>query len=287
MKRTTIKYISIILILICVTIFPSFRMITQFRESDATIKKRLSQKGLNYQLGYYNAIGRSIRYLIIDNGAENNLIFIHGAPGSISRYNHFYEDTLLRKYYNFYAIDRPGYGYSGFGEAEVSIKKNTEAILPLFNLIKNNCGKNVVVGQSYGGLIASELAILHPELVDQLILMCPAIQPGEEKTYPISHLMVNKNYKFLFPTMYITASKEKLAHKEELEKIEGCWSQIKCPVTMIQGLNDKLVYPSNINFISTHVNDTLLSVIPLQNETHFITKKAYPQIVRSLHNAVE
>lgn len=259
----------------------SFGNFTKFRQSDKEICGHLRQQNLSFELGYYQAIGRQIRYLVVDNKARDNLILIHGAPGSMSRYNKFLDDTLLRKYYNFYIIDRPGYGYSGFGDAEVSIDRNVEAVLPIFNYIRDTSGKNIVVGKSYGGPIASRLAMLHPELVDGLVLVAPAIQPGAEKTYSISYLMVDKHCSHFFPAMYVTASREKLAHKRELEKIACDWDCIHCPVTMVQGLRDNLVYPSNISYIKNHVCDSLLEVVPLKDETHFFSSKAYPEIVKA------
>ncbi|HEY6161289.1 MAG TPA: alpha/beta hydrolase [Bacteroidia bacterium] len=281
MKKKLKRFTALTFFTALVLVLSSWGKLLQFREDDKTIIHRLKQEKADFELGYYTAIGRSIRYLIIDNHAKDNLIIIHGAPGSMSRYNKYFEDTLLRRNYNFYVIDRPGYGYSGFGDAETSIDSNVAAVRPVFNLIRNRSGKNIVVGKSYGGPIASRLAMLYPQLVDGLVLVAPAIQPGEERTYSISYLMVNDHYKYLFPSMYVTASKEKLCHKQELEKMKNDWDKIHCPVIMVQGLKDDLVYPSNIDFLKHNMNDSLLEVIPLKDETHFFSAKAYPVIVHS------
>lgn len=287
MKKNIISSISIVIA--CSLFLPlvSFRKILEARETDQTLCRHLTAQHLNFEIGYYDAIGRKIRYLLIDNGAKNNLIIVHGAPGSLSRFEDFFTDSLLRKNYNFYLLDRPGYGYSGFGNAEVSIDSNVKALLPLFRLIKDTCAKNVLLGHSYGGPIAARMAMLYPKQVDALILLCPAIQPGQEKTYPISYAMVNEQYNWIFPTILVTASQEKLTHREELEKIERGWASVQCPVTMIQGLADYLIYPSNIDFIKDRVDDSLLNVIALQKETHFLTKKAYSPIIQAIRAAAQ
>lgn len=279
----SMKYSTILVAILLLSSFhiSSFRMFTQYRETDQLIAEHLKEKNLDFQIGYYQVGDRKMRYLTIDNKAKDNLIFIHGAPGSLSKYDKYFNDSLLKKHYNLYVIDRPGYGYSGFGEAEVHIDKNVEDIKPVFDLIKNQTGKNILVGQSYGGPIASRIAMLYPELVDGLVLINPAIQPGEERTYGISNWMVKEEYCDFFPTMLVTASKEKLAHKAELKTIEHDWKKIHCRVTMIQGLNDELVYPSNISYLQKNISDSLLQVIPLAGETHFLSKATYPKIVSS------
>jgi pimeloyl-ACP methyl ester carboxylesterase len=274
------KRFLIPLALLVTLFFPSC-MIVQFRQSDRVLKRHLRKERANFELGYYEAIGRRVRYLVIDNHAPDNLVLVHGAPGSMSRYHRFLSDSALKARYNFYVIDRPGYGYSGFGDAETSIDKQVEALRPLFDRIRDTTGRTFMLGKSYGGPIAVRFAMKYPGLVDGLVLVAPAIQPGEEKTYSISYLMVKKDLGHLFPGMYVTASREKLAHAGELKKMCDDWCGLHCPVIMVQGLDDKLVYPSNIDYVKQRVSDSLLQVIPLENETHFFSKKAFPKLVEA------
>jgi uncharacterized protein len=271
----------VFLLLSALTLLASSCVVIQFRQSDRVLARKLKKEKKDFELGYYEAIGRKIRYLVIDNKANNNLVLIHGAPGSMSRCNRFLQDSALKANYNFYVIDRPGYGYSGFGKAEVNIDKQVEALRPLFDRMKDTCCRNFILGKSYGGPIAARFAMLYPQLVDGIVLVAPAIQPGEERTYPISHLMVKKNFSLLFPSIYVTASYEKLGHASELERINKDLGLLHCPIIMVQGMKDNLVYPSNIDYMRKQVGDSLLKVVPLESETHFLTPAAFPVIVNA------
>jgi len=55
-------------------------------------------------------------------------------------------------------------------------------------------------------------------------------------TYPTSTWL-----KWATPRMFWTANAEKLAHKQELNKMIPDWEKIKAPVIMIQGLADELL----------------------------------------------
>jgi pimeloyl-ACP methyl ester carboxylesterase len=279
MKRFLVQFLLSFILLVLVGTGMSSCVVTQFRQNDRVLSRHLKKKKSNFELGYYDAIGRRIRYLIIDNGAKDNLVLLHGAPGSMSRYRHYLDDSTLRSHYNFYIIDRPGYGYSGFGKAETSIDKQVEALRPLFDKMKDTCCRNFIFGKSYGGPIAARFAMKYPELVDGLVLVAPAIQPGEEKIYPISYFMVKKSLGHLFPSMYVTASLEKLGHASELREMNEDWNLVHCPVIMVQGLKDKLIYPTNIIYLEKNLNDSLLRVVPMPDETHFFSKKAFPGII--------
>jgi esterase/lipase len=81
--------------------------------------------------------------------------------------------------------------------------------------------------------------------------------------------------------MYVTASFEKLGHADELKRINKDWSLLHCPIIMVQGLKDDLVYPTNIDYIQKNVSDTLLRIVPLREETHFFSKDAFPVIIKA------
>ncbi len=52
---------------------------------------------------------------------KRSVVFLHGSPGSIKDFEHYYKDVQLRTSANIIGIDRPGFGYSNLGVAMKSI----------------------------------------------------------------------------------------------------------------------------------------------------------------------
>lgn len=92
------------------------------------------------------------------------VVFVHGQPGLGIDFDPVAE--LLEPPYVVLSPDRPGYGESG--RVPVSMGENVEILAALVE--KQDLGRAVVVGHSYGGGIAILLAAKHPDLVGGLVL---------------------------------------------------------------------------------------------------------------------
>ncbi|MGK4568839.1 alpha/beta fold hydrolase [Flavobacterium sp. 3HN19-14] len=86
----------------------------------------------------------------IETGKPDNptLFFIHGSPGSWDAYKSYLSDTLLLKKYRMIAIDRPGFGYSNYGDAQ-DLGTQSARIYSLIKKIDNH-KPMVLVGHSLG-----------------------------------------------------------------------------------------------------------------------------------------
>jgi pimeloyl-ACP methyl ester carboxylesterase len=67
------------------------------------------------------------------------------------------------------AVDLPGFGDSAMPAGEISIRGFAEVIERLCE--QAGLGPVVVVGNSMGGFVAAELALLHPDRVERLVLV--------------------------------------------------------------------------------------------------------------------
>jgi pimeloyl-ACP methyl ester carboxylesterase len=101
----------------------------------------------------------------------------------MSFYSGRFRDREIQDKFRIYAIDRPGYGYSGFGNPEPSIQKQSEMLRVLIDSLHQAKHPVIIVGSSFGAAIACRLAMDHPYLVDGLVLTGPAIGPGLEKYF--------------------------------------------------------------------------------------------------------
>jgi pimeloyl-ACP methyl ester carboxylesterase len=249
-----------------------FDRLVQFRDSDHELISFFKKKNIHAAIGYYYSEGRKLRHIAIGNPkASVCILFLHGSPSSLSYFKqYFINDTLLQQAYML-AVDRPGYGYSGFGRPETSIEKQARMIRPLLDSLHQIHHPVIVVGVSYGTSVACRLTIDYPDLVDGLVLLAPSLAPGEEKTYAVAYPIQFPFLQWAVPRMLLSANAEKLSHRKELEKMQPYWSQIKVPVSYLQGADDKLIYPANAIFARKKlINAACLDIQMLPNRGHLI-----------------
>lgn len=268
--RFVLKFI-IVLIVLFIAACLIVDYFVQFRMSDKELYAFFKKNKIKGSVGYYKAGGRSIRYVSMGNDMLPTLFFIHGAPASLSIYHNFYRDSTLLRTFKMYAVDRPGYGYSGVGMPEPSIQRQVEMIAPVISSLNKVKHPVIIVAGSYGTPIACRLAMDYPSLVDGLVLIGPSLAPGEEKTYWFTRAVEHPLLNWFIPRMLQSANTEKLAHKEQLEKLLPYWKNIRIPVTYLQGEKDELIYTSNIPFARKYLtNVPSLDIEIFKNRPHFM-----------------
>lgn len=222
----------------------------QWRATDREIYDSFREKAIPTEISYFNidSLDLSIRVQHIKEAdTQINLVFFHGSPSSLSAWNGYLKDTLLQTKANLHAVDRPGYGYSNFGQELPEIHPQAElmsALLDHYDL------KNVItIGSSYGGPLAARVAVLNPR-VKGVIMISPAIDPDQEQQVWASRLTQWWTTRWLVPRGYRVAGDEKTIHATEMEKIDGDWHRLKIPVMHIHGDADDLVPYTNVNYTS-------------------------------------
>lgn len=260
----------------------------QFRRSDKALEKFFAENHVAGKIGYYTTHGRKLRYVSIGNDSQPTLLFIHGSPASMSLYRGRFVDKTILRTFRVLAVDRPGYGYSGFGQPEPSIQKQSEMIRPILDSLYKARHPIIVVGGSFGAPIACRLAMDHPDLVDGLVLTGPAIGPGREKVFWFAPIIENPTLRWFIPRMFRSANTEKLHHKEELEKMLPYWKNIRVPVMYMQGAKDHLIDTSNASFARQHlVNAPYLEIYFFPNRHHYLAQFEWPTIKNKILNMYE
>ena len=251
----------------------------QFRKSDKELNKFFQENHIPGKIGYYTALGRKLRYVSIGSANLPTLVFIHGSPASMSLYRGRFRDKTILKTFRVLAVDRPGYGYSGFGNPEPSIQKQSEMIRSLLDSVFKVTHPIIIVGGSFGAPIACRLAMDHPELVDGLVLTGPAIGPGREKVFWFAPIIEHPVIRWFIPRMFQSANTEKLHHKEELEKMLPYWKNIRVPVMYLQGAKDNIIDTSNASFARKQlVNAPYLDIYFFPNRRHYLAQYEWPTI---------
>jgi pimeloyl-ACP methyl ester carboxylesterase len=244
----------------------------QFRSTDEEILRHYQSRNLPVQIRYYQAEGRQMRYLSTGNDPSKPVIlFVHGAPSSSNYYRHFLSDTSLRNKANLIAVDRPGYGYSGFGMPVPDIGLQAAMIAPILDSIHKGSRPVLLVGASYGTPVVSRIVMDYPNLADGLMLIAPALAPGEEKTYWVSYLLESPLFTWAQPRMLHSANVEKFTHEGELMKMKDRWDEINVPVVYYQGKNDDLIYTTNAEFAKRKItNSQSLSIRMIPERGHLL-----------------
>jgi uncharacterized protein len=243
----------------------------QFRMDDKDLTAWFESHRVQPHIGYYEALGRKIRYIRTGDNPEATILFIHGAPSSMSYWRSYLTDSLLLSRATMYAVDRPGYGYSGLGDPMPDLAKQAAVIKEIIDSVHHANRPVIVVGVSYGSPIAARLTMDYPELVDGLILMAPPLGPGREEYFWFTHPVESPLVHWVVPRMLQTANREKVRHRDELTKMLPLWARIHVPVMYMQGMQDKLVDTSNETFARTHLtNVPSLSIQMIPGRGHLI-----------------
>ena len=246
----------------------------QFRYPDKKILEMYGERKLTPKIGYLNILNHKVRYFTLGNDTLPTILMIHGAPGSVSVFDKIIMDSTLLKQARIVTFDRPGYGFSEFGKPMVSLDSQCMVISKIIDtLIPQKDFEIMAV--SFGGPIACKLAKLYKNRVKGLVLGAPAIAPGLETTFDISYPMIWFPTKWIFPRMLRVASKEKFAHRKELEKIEKDYALLNIPIIYIQGMKDRVVSPTTADFVKNNfLQVPYLEINMIPNQKHFLS---FPQ----------
>jgi pimeloyl-ACP methyl ester carboxylesterase len=236
------RYVLLALLMISILAFRNCKLL-ELRMSDREITETLGTVRYPSRIVHDTILGQSIRYLKVGYDSLPKLICLHGSPSSLSAWRTIYTDSLFLKRFQVIAIDRPGYGYSGFGRVEGSLQKQVAILQVLIDSVLEG-KKAVLLGSSYGGPVAAQLSMNNPGKFSQLVLLSASVKPGSEKTYLVSYAMINPVLKYIFPPTLVMSSEEKLDHERQLQSLNG-WSKIVSDVLIIHGNRDDLVYYDN------------------------------------------
>ena len=259
------------LIIFLVILLVVFDRLVQFRMDDKELLTWFHERRVDPQIGHYEAKGREIRYLTVGNRPDASVLFIHGAPSSLSYWKTYLADSMLLSRATMYAVDRPGYGYSGLADPMPVIGDQVAVIKPILDSLHKANHPIIVVGVSYGSPIACRLAMDYPDLVDGLVLVAPPLGPGLEKIFWFTQPVESPIIHWFVPRMLKTANQEKIHHKEELTKMLPLWDRIHVPVIYLQGEEDGLVDTTNAGFAREHLrNAPSLDIRMIPGRGHLI-----------------
>lgn len=210
-----------------------------------------------------------IHYLQTGNPDNPTLFFVHGSPGSWDAYKEYLKDTLLLKQFRMIAVDRPGFGYSNFGEAQ-DLATQSQWLTTFFKKVDN--GKpTTLIGHSLGGPAIVKMAVDNPNLYENLVILAGSVDPNAETPENWRPVLKSVPLRYLIPGALRPSNDELWWLKQDLMDMKPNLKNVVSDIIIIHGTKDRLVPYSNVAFMEKEfVNAKSISIIAIENADHFI-----------------
>jgi pimeloyl-ACP methyl ester carboxylesterase len=277
------KFLAItVLILMSILFFSRCYMLNSYIYTDAELQEHYENKAVKPRYRESAFLDRQLHYAVLSkNDTLPLLVMVHGAPGAWYGYLNLTDDSLLQEHFKIVAVDRLGYGKSGYGKEELSIQMQALAIKNIIEK-ENTTGKKVyLVGRSYGAPIAAWLAINYPQTFEKLVMVSPVIDPEKEKFYWFSDIGNSPAIQWALPDLLNVASKEKFAHQKEMKTMIPKWEKLYTPTYVLVGEDDNIADTANYTFAKKHLVNCPAVFMKLKHTGHQITKQQ-PELIKQM-----
>ena len=176
------------------------------------------------------------------------IIFVHGSPATGAQFQAIVNNRDLRSHALLVAPDRPGYG----GEIkEKTFYDFTEQVLSLRSHINAYQGRVVLVGYSYGAIIAMKAAQIDPEKIESLVLIS-----GVYRASYVANRWFTEPMNWLLPTSEVMPRSYRQSYREIINTANDVahtmkgLSNIKARVFVVHGENDTMTPSYSVNLLS-------------------------------------
>ena len=253
----------------------------KMRMSPNKTKSFFEKAQTNFTSEKFSISEHDLHYIQTGENDKPTLVFIHGSPGSWDAFKEYLKDSLLLKKYRIIAIDRPGFGYSNFGQAE-NLQTQSKLINDFLKK-KDNNQPVILIGHSMGGPVITEMATLAPDKYKTLVIIAGSIDPDAEKPEKWRKIIKTKPIRYLIPGAMRPANDELWWLKKDLYDMQPDLGKITSDVTVVHGTNDNLVPYSNVAFIRRELrNAKSMTIISIENANHFIPWEHFETIRNAL-----
>lgn len=254
----------------------------RFRTADSTAITAFKKDTIPFKPVYTTINGYTMHYVEAGVDTLPTIVFIHGSPGSWDAFEQYLHDKSLLKQYRLISIDRPGFGYSNYGEAR---NFQDQGILLSAVLQKIANGKPMaLVGHSLGGPMVVKLAAENPQLpISNIVVLAGSVDPAQEEPEKWRTLLSIFPIKYLVPGAMRPSNVELLMFKKDVYSLAADFDKITCRVLLMHGDKDQLVPPANAVYAQQHLTHAKqVKLIWLKGENHFIPWTKFEDIKAQL-----
>jgi len=277
MKRKILRrlLIGFLILIIVWLVFAQCSM--KFRMSDSEAKKKFSKNNVEVISETIKVDGFDMHFAKTGNDTFPTLFFVHGSPGGWSSFERYMQDKDLLGKYRMISVDRPGFGYSKFGDAK-NLDDQSKLISPLVKSFQN--GKPMyAIGHSLGGPIIVKLQVDNENLFTGLVLLAGSVDPNEEKPERWRFMVKGSILQYFLPGAFRPSNEELVYLKTDLKYLDKEWDKITCPVWIIHGDKDTFVPVGNVEYAKkklTKAKSVEVKILP--GARHFIPWEQYDEI---------
>ena len=207
-----------------------------------------------------------IHFVLSGDTTKEPVLLIHGSPGSWDAWMEVMSDTVLLERYYFISVDRPGFGLTTIPSMR-NLVDHSEAI---YSVVKKIESKIILMGHSYGGAVAQQLALDHSAEIKALIYVAATLEPSAQKPKWYNHFANTKIISALLSKSWNASGNEMMGLSENLEANEVRVKDLKIPTILIQGMKDILVPPSTIDYYKKVEAQDYVEYKIDPEENHFI-----------------
>ena len=249
----------------------------KFRISDSKAKKNFEKTGVVLTTATIKVAEGNMHYAKTGSDTLPTIVFVHGSPGSWDAFTEYMRDKDLLMKYRMISIDRPGFGYSDFGEGH-HLGEQSALISPLFKLWEN--GKPIyLVGHSLGGPLIIQLNADNPGLFDGLVLLAASVDPAEEKKESWRYILDAGVLSYLVPGAMRPSNTELKYFKKDVYVLQDKFALVKCKVFIVHGTADPLVPVGNGTYAQKNlINAASVKLTLIPGANHFIPWTKYDAI---------
>ncbi len=247
-------------------------------------------------------------------GAGEPLLFISGTGGDLRTKPNVF-DGPFAKAFDVVGYDQRGLGRTSKPDAPYTMADYADDAAGLLDAIGLDRVK--VVGVSFGGMVAQEFVLRHPERVSRLVLACTSPGGAGGASFPfhtIDHLKGEARARHLIPVSdtrhddaWAAANPEVYAqmvalasvdpHADEPGRAMGAWrqivarsdhdtwdrlNQIGCPVLIAAGRHDGIALPSTQENMASRIKGSQLAFFDGGHLFMIQDRAAYPAMVEFL-----
>jgi pimeloyl-ACP methyl ester carboxylesterase len=281
-KRVLKRVFFIFSILFAIIIFTKCYALNKYMRTDEELSEHYQNLSLKPEYKSVTFQKNKMHYAVMaKTDSLPLLVFVHGAPGAWYGYMNLMDDTLLQKKYKMISVDRIGYGKSDYGKPELSTANQALSIKSIIEKENITNQKVILFGRSYGAPITALLAIDYPQMVDQLFMVSPVIDPSKEKFYWFSGAGKWKPIQWMLPELLNVATAEKYAHVKEMEMMLPKWKDLSVPTVVVSGEADQIADTANFSFAKKHITNCPSKMMMLKNTGHLVTYE-HPEVFKEL-----
>jgi pimeloyl-ACP methyl ester carboxylesterase len=279
--KRRLKRIGLGLAVIFLVLYLFFRFginMAKSRKEIAEAFKNDTPQPLHFQA---DIAGYSMHYTSIGNTTGPLILFAHGSPGSWDAWLPYFQDRELRTQAQLIAYDRPGFNETRPHKPAKALSLQAEVLRPIFDTLSAD-RPVIVVGHSYGGPVAVEVACRFPNQVKAVLILAGSIDPSLEKPFfDFQDWFAKPGLHLLLPPDMDVSNQEILPLKEELIAQKACWEYLQASVCVLQGEDDMLVPAGNEIYAASmapaHYGTTLMPGVD-----HFFIWSRTERVKRSL-----